>query len=38
VERALAERLSVRAICRTLKVGCQTIKNIANDAQKNISR
>ena len=35
VERALAERLSVRAIARTCKVGYQTIKNVAQDAKKN---
>ena len=34
VERALAERLGVRAIARTLKVGYQTIKNVAQDAKK----
>ncbi len=35
VERALAERLSQRAIARLLKIGCQTIRNVAKDAQKN---
>ena len=35
VEQALAERLSQRAIARLLKVGCQTIRNVAKDAQKN---
>jgi transposase-like protein len=35
IERALAERLSVRAIARTLKVGYQSIRKVAQDAQKN---
>ena len=35
VERALAERLSQRAIARTLRVGFQTIRKVAQDAQKN---
>ena len=38
VERALAERLSTRAIARTLKVGYQTIQKVAKDAKKNTSR
>lgn len=37
IERALAERLSQRAIARLLKVGCQTIRKVAQDAQKNTS-
>jgi transposase-like protein len=35
IERALAERLSQRAIARCLKVGYQTIRKIAQEAQKN---
>ena len=35
VERALAERLSYRAIARSYKVGTQTIKKVAKDAKKN---
>jgi transposase-like protein len=35
VERALAERLSQRAIARCLKVSYQTIRKVAQDAQKN---
>jgi transposase-like protein len=35
VERALAERLSVRAIARTLGVGSDTVRKVAQEAQKN---
>ena len=35
VQRALAERLSYRAIARSLKVGTQTIKKVREDAKKN---
>jgi len=35
VERALAERLSQRAIARCFQVSFQTIRAIARDAQKN---
>ena len=38
VERALAERLSHRAIARTLKVGSQTIKKVREAAKKNSSQ
>jgi transposase-like protein len=35
IERALAERLSQRAIARLLRVGDQTIRKVAKEAQKN---
>ena len=35
VERALVERLGVRAIARTCKVGYQTIKKVRENAKKN---
>ena len=35
VERALAERLSQRAIARRLRVSYQTIRRVAQDGQKN---
>ncbi len=35
IERALAERLSQRAIARLLKVSSQTIRTVAKGAQKN---
>jgi len=35
VARALAERLSQRAIARCFKVSFQTIRKVAQDAQKN---
>ena len=35
IERALAERLSQRAIARLLKVSDQTIRTVAQEAQKN---
>ena len=38
VERALAERLGVRAIARSCKVGYQTIKKVKEDAKKNSSQ
>ena len=38
VERALAERLSQRAITRTLRVSFQTIRRVAQEAQKNTDR
>ncbi len=37
VQRALAQRLWVRAIARCLKVSYQTIQKVAHDAQKNTS-
>ena len=36
IERALAERLAQRAIARCFKVSFQTIRKVAQDAQKNI--
>jgi transposase-like protein len=38
IERALAERLSQRAIARCFKVSFQTIRAIAQDAPKNTHR
>jgi transposase-like protein len=38
VERALAERMSQRASARCFKVSFQTIRKVANDAQKKASR
>lgn len=35
VERALAERLSQRAIARACRVGDKTVRQVARDAQKN---
>ncbi len=35
IERALAERLSQRAIARCYRVSFQTIREVARDAQKN---
>ena len=37
IERALAERLSQRAIARLLRVSGQTIRRVAQDAEKNSS-